>query len=393
MTRLFQRNSFARYGAMVAFVVSMLSAAIIVETPIRAATLPTSAHTEFVYVGTMDSEISALRLDTSTGKLTVIGPVAQGLKSTWVAAHPELPILYAVDDDSTKEGSITAYTVDRSSGALTKLNSSLTGGRGTTYLQFDVPSATLLGANYNSGSVSSLAVNADGSVGSLISTIAESGSGPNRRQASAHAHSVAIDPSGRCALVPDLGADRVFIYRFDRTTHELSQENGAAPHAFIAPPGTGPRHLAFSSNGQFVYLLTELSSEIMVLRWDAAHAQLSFVQALPTSSETFQGAKSGAELAVSRDGRFVYVEDRGENAIVVYRVSAESGELSLVQRISSGGDRPWGFAIDSSGKWLLVANQHSGKVNVFSIEPVSGRVSDTGQSADIALPTSIAFVK
>ncbi|WP_144139633.1 lactonase family protein [Paraburkholderia sp. BCC1884] len=377
-----------------ALVVSTLPAGM-VGTPVRAAALPVPvpAHTELVYVGTMDSRIGALRFDTSSGKLSTIGPVAQGLKSTWVAAHPELPILYAVDDDSSKEGSITAYAVDRGTGALNKLNASLTGGRGTTYLQFDIPSATLLGANFNSGSVSSVAVNADGSMGALVSTIAETGSGPNRRQTSAHAHSVAIDPSGRYALVPDLGADRVFIYRFDRTTHSLSQEQGDAPHAFIAPPGAGPRHLTFSADGRFVYLLTELSSEIMVLRWDAAHAQLTFVQALPTSSETFQGAKSGAELALSRDGRFVYVEDRGENALVVYRVNVRSGELSPIQRTSSGGEKPWGFAIDSSGKWLLVANQRSGTVNVFSIDPVTGKVADAGQSADIASPTSIAFVK
>jgi 6-phosphogluconolactonase len=363
------------------------------NTHIRAATLTTPEHTGFVYVGTMQSQIGALRFDTTTGKLTGLGPAAQGLKSTWVEAHPNLPILYAVDDDSTREGSITAYAVDRENGALNRINASLTGGHGTTFLRFDIPSMTLLGANYNSGSVSSVAVNTDGSAGALVSTVAETGSGPNRRQASAHAHSVAIDPSGRYALVPDLGADRVFIYRFDRATHALSQDEASTSHAFIAPPGSGPRHIAFGLNGQFVYLLTELSAEIMVLRWDASQGQLTLVQSLPTSSQDFQGVKSAAELAVSHDGRFVYVEDRGENALVVYRVNPQSGELAFVQRISSGGEKPWGFALDSSGKWLLVANQRSNKVNVFGVDPASGRISDTGQSADVPSPTGIAFVK
>jgi 6-phosphogluconolactonase len=392
MTRLFQRNGAVRYGVATALVALTISAGTI-GTRIRAATLAASEQTEFVYIGTMQSQIGALRFDTANGKLTALGPAAQGLKSTWVEAHPTLPILYAVDDDSTREGSITAYAVDRENGALTKINASLTGGHGTTFLRFDIPSMTLLGANYNSGSVSSVAVNPDGSTGPLVSTIAETGSGPNRRQASAHAHSVAIDPSGRYALVPDLGADRVFIYRFDRATHALSQDDAQTSHAFIAPPGSGPRHLAFGLNGRFVYLLTELSAEIMVLRWDASQGQLTPVQSLPTSSQDFQGVKSGAELAISHDGRFVYVEDRGENALVVYRVDPQSGELAFVQRISSGGEKPWGFAIDSSGKWLLVANQRSGKVNVFGIDRESGMISDTGQSADIPSPTSVAFVK
>ena len=103
--------------------------------------------------------------------------------------------------------------------------------------------------------------------------------------------------------------------------------------------------------------------------------------------------KSGAEIAVSHDGRFVYAEDRGENSIVVYRISPESGELSFIQRIASGGDKPWGFAIDGSGKWLLVANQRSDKVNVFGIDTASGIVSDTGKSAAVSSPSSVAFVK
>jgi 6-phosphogluconolactonase len=389
MTRLFQRKPLALFGALASLSVLALSACTTDAT--TGAASAGSAHAEFVYVGTLQSQIDALRLDTSTGDLTTIGPVAQGLKSTWVTAHPELPILYGVDDDAAKEGSITAYAVNRGTGTISKINATLTGGHGTTFLHFDVPSNTLLGANYNSGSVSSVAVNADGSMGLLVSTIAEAGSGPGKRQASAHAHSVAIDPSGQYALVPDLGADRVFIYHFDRATHALSKIDGAS-HEFVAPAGTGPRHLQFGSSGKFVYLLTELSAQVMVLRWDAAQGHLTLEQTLPISSQSFQGAKSGAEIELSHDGRFIYVEDRGENSLVVYRVSPDTGDLSFVQRIASGGDKPWGFGIDPSGRWLLVANQRNGKVSVFSIDTTSGLLSDTGKSAAISSPTSVAFV-
>jgi 6-phosphogluconolactonase len=178
-----------------------------------------SARAELVFVGSQDRQIQALHLDTASGKLAPIGRVAEGIRPTWLAAHPRLPVLYAVDDDNAREGTVTAFNVNRESGALTKLNDAATQGTGTTNLYLDVPSMTLLAANYGSGSVSSLPVNGDGSVGALASTIRESGSGPGKRQASAHAHNAVVDPSGHYVLVPDLGADRVFVYDFDRSTH------------------------------------------------------------------------------------------------------------------------------------------------------------------------------
>jgi 6-phosphogluconolactonase len=351
------------------------------------------AQADLVYVGTQGKQLNAMRFDPSDGKLAMIGPVAEGLRPTWTVAHPQLPVLYAVNDENTKEGSVTAFAVNRATGALARVNEVATGGNGTTYLWFDASSSTLLAANFAGGSASSIAVNHDGSVGLLVSTIKATGSGPHRRQASPHAHSVAIDPSGRYALVPDLGADRMFVYGFDRATRALSPDDAAAPRSFVAPAGSGPRHLAFGTNGRYVYLLNELTAEIVTLRWDAQQGRLTQVQTLQTSSPEFAGTKSGAEIAVSGDGRFVYAEDRGEGTLLVYSVHGEMGELTLVQRTSSGGETPWSFAIHPSGKWLLVAHQRSGKVNVFSIDPASGKVTDTGQSVDTPTPVSLTFVK
>jgi 6-phosphogluconolactonase len=382
-----------RYGWVVAVTGLALSACIVGgcgSVPVARAGAPT----ELVYVGTQQARIRALRLDETSGTLSVIGTVAQGPKSTWVLPHPFLPVLYGVDDDNTHEGSIIAYKVNRATGALDRMNAVASGGRGTTNLTLDAPSMTLLAANYASGSVSSVPLDADGRVGARVSTIAETGSGPNRRrQASAHAHSAVVDPSGRYALVPDLGADRVFIYRFDRTTHALSADAARNPRPFVAPPGSGPRHLVFGTNGQFVYLVTELSAEVMVLRWDAAHARLTLVQTVPLSSPGFGGMKSGAEIALSADGRFVYAEDRGENELVVYRVDPRTGELAQIQRTGAGGDYPWSFGIDPTGTWLLVANQRSGNVSEFRIDAASGKLADTGESVAMPTPVSIAFLK
>jgi 6-phosphogluconolactonase len=351
------------------------------------------AQADLVYVGTQGKQLSAMRFDPSEGKLAMIGPVAEGLRPTWTVAHPKLPVLYAVNDENTQEGSVTAFAVNRETGALNKMNQVTTGGNGATYLWFDAPSSTLLAANFAGGSASSIAVNPDGSVGARVSTIKATGSGPHRRQASPHAHSVAIDPSGRYALVPDLGADRVFVYEFNRATHALSPDDAATPRSYIAAAGSGPRHLAFGTDERYVYLLNELTAEIITLRWDPQQGRLTQVQTQQISSPEFSGTRSGAEVAVSGDGRFVYVGDRGEGTLVVYEAHPDTGELKLVQRISTGGETPWGFAIHPSGKWLLIAHQRSGEVNVFGIDPATGKVADTGQSVATPTPVSITFVK
>ncbi|CAN7795069.1 lactonase family protein [Caballeronia sp. LjRoot34] len=371
----------------------VLAVAIGLSNTLSAVATQSEATTELVYVGTQEGSINCLRINTASGKLTMLGQSALALRPTWVTAHPQLPVLYAVDDDNAREGSITAFNVDHDTGALTEMSRVPTEGTGTTNLYFDVPSDTLLAANYGSGSVSSIAVNRDGNVDSVVSTITESGSGPNRRQASAHAHNAIVDPSGKYVLVADLGADRVFVYGLDRSTHKITAIAEPRSHAFVSSPGSGPRHLAFGSDGRFVYLITELSANVMVFRWDASHGSLTLVQTLQLNSVGFHGVGSGAEIAVSHDGRFVYAENRGENELVVYHVDPESGELSEIQRARAGGDKPWGLAIDVSGKWMVVANQRSGSVNVFGIDSESGMIVNTGQSIDIRTPVSIAFVR
>ena len=392
MNQSLRRQTLKRCGALAALAWMGWSSGA-AGGPVHAAASSDAAQTELVYVGMQERQIRALRFDASTGRLTPLGTVAEGLRSTWTIAHPRLPILYAVDDDNTREGSVTAFAVDRRTGALTRINEVASGGSGATYLSLDVASMTLLAANFGGGSSSSIALNRDGSLGARVSTIKETGSGPHRRQTSAHAHGIVIDPTGQYALVSDLGADRVFVYGFDRATRELSRDDSANPPPFVAVPGSGPRHLAFGHDGRFAYLLNELTAEIVTLRWNASQGNLSSVQTLPTSSAAFEGVQSGAEIALSQDGRFVYIANRGENTLLVYRVQPDTGELALVQRTPSGGERPWHFAIHASGKWMLVANQRSGKVNVFGIDPATGKLTDTGQSAEIPTPVSLTFEK
>jgi 6-phosphogluconolactonase len=353
--------------------------------------LATGPDADFVYIGMHGNQITLARFDPRSGDLSLSGPAATMPSPTWSAVHPRMPVIYytsEIGNDGKTNGGVWAFRINRATGELTKLNQVDAGGGGTTFLYLDAPSLTLLATNFGSGSIASFAIGSDGSLSERISLVTETGSGPNVRQKSAHAHSVIVDPTGRYALVADLGADKVFIYAFDRKTHSLKQD----PHGeYVSPPGSGPRHVSFHPNGRVAYVFCELTADLQTVRWNAAAGKLSLLQTTSTNSADFKGKSSIAEIAVSRDGRFVYVSNRGENTLVSYSVNPASGELAFAQRLTSGGD-PWSFTIHPTGRWLLVANEHTNKVQVIAIDPTSGKLTDTGVAIATPTPVSISFV-
>jgi len=344
---------------------------------------------DLFFIGSRATQLSAARIDPATGDLSLIGTVAEAGRPSWSVRHPSLPMLYVTNEvgEAGTPGTVLAYRIDPATGALTRAGEVSAGGAGTTHLWFDARSNALVAANYTGGSVASIAVNKDGSLGERVSLIQHGGSGPHRRQASPHAHGVAVDPSGRHVLAADLGVDKLFVYPLDPRTHTLSEKGN---HLSL-PGGSGPRHFAFHPNGRIVYLLGELTAEVFTLRWDARRGVLTQIQQLSTDAPGFAGNKSVAEVAVSRDGRFVYVSNRGDNAIVVHAVDPRTGTLRQIQRIPSGGTTPWAFTLHRSGRWMLVANTNSDRVSLLALDPRTGLLTDTGKSLTAPKPVSITF--
>jgi len=347
---------------------------------------------DLLYVGSWNGgQVHAVLFDPVQGVLTSNGPVAQ-VSSGWVTAHPDRPLLYV--GSQLDGGVVTVFAVDRTTGALTRTGQVSTDGGGTaggglSYLGVDRPSDTLLVANFEAGLATSLPIGGDGTLGAPVSVVVDTGSGPSPRQSGPHPHQVVVAPGRRHALVPDFGADRVFVYRFDGTTGALSPgETG--PGAYATDAGAGPRRLVLHPDGRKAYLLTELTAELQLLDWDGRSGELTHRQSLAIDSPDYTGTKSGAELAISRDGRFVYVSSRGENTLVVYEVERRTGLLSLLQRIPSGGLKPWSFTVHPSGRWLLVANEAGSTVDVFAVDPRSGLLTGTGNSLPLPNPDSIA---
>jgi 6-phosphogluconolactonase (cycloisomerase 2 family) len=347
-----------------------------------------SGAADLLHIGTWGvGQVYALRFDPIRATMTPVGPVAQA-SSNWVVAHPTKAVLYVAG--SEQGGIIRVFRIDDASGALQQfgeIETESTPAGGLSYMGVDVRSRTLLAADFPAGTAVSVPIGRDGGLGAVASRVQDTGSGPHPRQQGPHAHHVITDPSGRFALVADFGADRVFVYRFDRATRALS----AGPGTYATAPGSGPRRLAFHPSGRTVYLLNELTADIQALHWNHEDGVLTHLQSLATDAPGHTGTTSAAELAVSRDGRFLYTSNRGENTLVVFSADRRTGLLALVQRIPCAGLIPWSFSLHPGGRWLFVANQASDTVNLFSVDPWSGQLTDTGASVPVPKPDCITF--
>lgn len=351
-----------------------------------------------MYVGTYtrapSKGIYAFRLH-ANGELTPIGAAglaAETENPSFLAVHPNQRFLYAVNEVSRyggqEAGSVSAFAIDGATGALTLLNRVSSRGGGPCHLSIDATGRWLFVANYGGGSVAAFPLQQDGKLGEASAFFQHAGSSVNKaRQSGPHGHAVTVSPDNRFVLAADLGLDRVFTYRIDPAAGGLAP--GDPPFAAIAP-GSGPRHLAFRPDGQFVYVLSEMLSQVVALRYDAARGALAGAQTYSTLPEGFSGENSGAEIAAHPSSKFLYASNRGHDSIASFRIDAATGSLTPLEHVSTQGKTPRNFAIDPSGRFLIAANQNSGTVVVFRIDQETGRLAPTG-SAPVPSPVCLVF--
>lgn len=363
--------------------------------------LPASAAEHLVYFGTYTSGpskgIYVSRFDTITGKLSAPELAAETKNPSFLALHPTGKFLYAVgevnDALGQRAGAVHAYSLDVRTGKLAALNQQTSGGTGPCHVSVDASGKCVLVANYGSGSIAALPVQAAGSLGAAVTTIQHTGSSVNpKRQAGPHAHFITPSPDNRFALTCDLGLDKVLVYQLDPTPAKLTTNN---PPQAVVPHGAGPRHLVFSRDGKFVYVLNEMALTVTTFSYDAKQGTLFEAQNISTVPADYALTEkdSGAEIAVHPNGRFVYASNRGHDSIAVFIVDAKTGKLTLVQNESTQGKTPRHFAIDPSGRWLLAENQNSDSVVGFAIDPATGRLKPTGQTITVGSPVCAVFVK
>ncbi|HVR72336.1 MAG TPA: lactonase family protein [Vicinamibacteria bacterium] len=359
---------------------------------------PASDAGSFVYFGTYTNGpskgIYVSRFDPATGIVGAPALAAESVNPSFLAVHPTGRFLYAVNEvgdfEGAPAGAASAFAIEPT-GKLRPLNQASTRGPGPCYASVDRAGKHLLVANYGGGSVAVLPIAADGRLGAASAfvqheTLGAAGEKPRRP----HGHSIDLEPTGRFALVADLGLDRVYVYRL---TPEGALVPGDPPFAAL-DAGSGPRHVAIHPAGGFVYVLNEKAMTLDAFSLDAATGRLEHrqkVSSLPEGVAVAPGF-SGAEVLVHPSGRFVYASNRGHDTIAAFAIDQGQGTVKPVGHTAMGGRTPRGFGIDPSGRWLIAGNQRSDTVSVFRIDASTGRLADTGQTVALGAPVSVVFV-
>jgi 6-phosphogluconolactonase (cycloisomerase 2 family) len=400
---------------------------------------PTGAPrgTVWLYIGTYTGNPGAFasngmgiylcQLNLSTGKLDVLRLVAPALPAMGTTPATPSPSTIALDPTRTHlyagneygpPGAVSAYSINRLTGDLTLLNGQPAAGA-PAYVGVDQSGRYLFSAEYTGGWFEVFPILVGGSLGPAVfqqhdldnvgpktATNAPPGSfaisaheGPN-----GHPHQMETDPSNKWVVGTDAGQDRIYVWKL--TPGATPPLTPAAIPFVDAPPGDGPRHFAFHPNGVWMYSIQEEASTIMFWHFDPATGALSPQQIIPSVPPGFTGTNFTSEIRVSADGNFVYGANRTSDTICVFSVGRD-GTLTQVSHASTLGDYPRIFAIDPSGRFIVVGNQRADNVTTFRINPGEGdqgqnqggeehgpgsRLTFTGNYTPVGSPSGMVFL-
>lgn len=240
-------------------------------------------------------------------------------------------------------------------------------------------------ANYSGGSIGVFPINADGTLSEARQVIQHQGKSITERQEKPHVHMVRFSPDKRYILAVDLGTDAVYTYAYNpKSKKEILKLTCKTS----VKPGSGPRHLTFSTDGKFVYVLHELDGTLTSFSY--ADGKLTKLSETSVLQPNFKGSTSAADIHISDDGKFIYATNRGDaNTISVFAV--DKGKMNLVETIPSGGKGPRNFAIAPGGKFVLVAHQYTNEVVIFKRDAASGKLTETGKRMEFCAPVCLVF--
>ena len=392
-------------------------------TSARAARTAQPAPLRVAYVGTFSSPlrdvlptqvdlppgngrgIHVFHVERATGALTPAGICELGTSPSCLAVNASGDRLYSANETDRvgpdKEGTVSAFAIDRTDGHLTCLNTVGSGGAGPTYVSIHPSGRFLLVANYFGGSVAVLPIRPDGRLDNATDVQHDTGPlGPTRATHAppgsfavsghdrTHAHMIQADPAGRFVLHVDLGLDRIYVWQFDLQRGVLTPHE---PPAVCLPPGDGPRHFHFHPNGRWLYSIQEEGSTVVLFDYDGETGQLAARQTVSTLPPGFAGSNFCSEILVSGDGRFVYAGNRLHDSIGIFAVGA-AGELTYRGEEWTRGNYPRSFSFDPAGQYLYCCNQRADNVTVFQVHHQTGGLAFTGHYTPVGNPSSIVLL-
>jgi len=332
--------------------------------------------------------IYVYRFYIQTGKLAYLNEIDDVSNPSYLALAASNKVVFAVNENGIN-GEVSSYSFDPKQGKLAFISKQSSGGADPCYVSVDKLQKNLFVANYSSGSLAVFPVSLNGTIGPLKQLLQDEGKGVNHeRQEGPHVHIAMLSPDEKYLLYTDLGTDKLNVERYHATNPTPLV---AAPNPFVSVQnGEGPRHLVFSVDKKYLYLVTEMGSAVHVYDYDAG--KLDEKQVISFLPDGFKGKTAGAAVKVSADGKFLYVSNRLEtNEIIIFAINPEDGKLTFVDHVSTTGKNPRDFEFDPSGNFLLVANQDSDDILIFKVDKESGKLTNTNNTIQIGNPVCLKF--
>jgi len=349
--------------------------------------------------------IHLFQVNRATGEMTPAGIHEMGTSPGCLALNTSGTRLYSANETDRmgedKEGSVSAFAINRADGRLEMLNTVRSGGAGPTFVSMHPSRRFVLVANYLGGSVAVLPILPDGRLGAATdikndvgqigptkATNAPPGSFAYSGHDRTHAHMIQADPSGRFVLHVDPGLDKIFVWKFDEQKGVLTPSE---PPAVSLPPGDGPRHFLFHPNGRWFYSIQEEASTIVLFDYGATTGRLASRQTISTLPPGFAGSNFCSEILVSADGRFVYAGNRLHDSVGIFSIGP-NGTLTFVGEEWTRGNYPRSFNFDPSGQFLYCCNQRADNIAAFRVDLRTGGLSFTGHYTPVGNPSIIVFL-
>ena len=292
--------------------------------------------------------------------------------------------VYSVGEDDGLTSTAHALSFDKTQGTLTLINTQLTQGGAPCYINVAPSGDYIITANYMGGNITILPLETSGRLGENVSTFAFKGEGVlKERQSQPHLHCVEFTPDGKFLLANDLGTDKIHV--FPLTSEEKLDEKETFD--VTLEPASGPRHICFSKDGGFAYLINELSGKVTTLIYNGE--TLTPIQYIEADTV---GARGSADIHMSPDGKFLYASNRLKaDGIAIFSVNQETGMLTKAG-YQLTGIHPRNFVITPDGRFLLVACRDSNLVQIFRRDEKTGLLVDTGKTIETSKPVCLKFI-
>ena len=342
------------------------------------------------YTNTKSEGVYVYKFNEEDGNATFISKAKTDNPSYLAISHNHKFMYVVKEGGADNTSAVSAYRFNSNNGELTFINRQPTKSNGPCYVAVNASRKWVFTANYKGGSLSAFSVKDDGSLDTVSQLIQHIGSSANKsRQQEPHVHTVVFSPDEKYLFTNDLGTDKINRYSFNPNAYPfpLSQGNDSVTKS---ASGNGPRHLAFSPNNKFMYVINELAGTIDVFAY--SENSLKLLQTISTDS-TNNSDKGSADIHLSPDGNFLYATNRGNyNSIATFRINNKSGKLQLINVQNTGGILPRNFCITPSGNWLLIGHQKSDYITLFKRNLKTGILTPTNQPIPISSAVCLKMI-